>query len=291
LASKVRTRSTSIGGASPLPRAATRRASSAGLGDRVQAPCQDAARLLDVEVGLGDRQQGLVFGGLDVDLPRAHQLALRQRGIDGVGQGEDHLGAATSDELVARAGNQVAGQQVLKSTVVPLVIDAGDDGRQPQDMSLLVQPVLRLDRGAGQRDQDRPGIRQPQGRGQVDRQRAIDILRPGRRQLGRGLRLRSARGRGQGGRQPFHGLFSVGRLRWRRLGSAQESQDTQQDGGRKNGVTHHTGSLVGNGTLCALFGSPAQPPRRERATTSPGLTALASTIGTACQASGRPRGL
>ena len=66
--------------------------------------------------------------------------------------------------------------------VVPVVAAAQVDVGQPQHLGLVVLgrgcSQARLGRG----DHQRPGVRQPQGRGQVDRQRLVRPVRLGRRQ-------------------------------------------------------------------------------------------------------------
>ncbi len=190
---------------------------------------------MDVKVGQSDREQRVVFGGLHLEVPRPQELALGQGRVDGICQAEDGLRAGPGEKLVATAQDALPGQHVLLTAVVALVIGAEVDGGQPQYPGLLVEAVLRLDRGTGRLDEQRPGVCQPQRGSQVDRQPSFGFCRLGGPQTGGVGPLDARRHRQAGGRR-CHLWHPGGGLRRSRPRFHLERQDNDEHGGRNDGA-------------------------------------------------------
>ena len=126
-----------MGGARPTPSFWMRRDQFGASGNGIAGARQDAAGLLHVEIRLGDLQQGVVLGPLHVEIAALEESLLRQGSEDGVGHGEDGLSADAGQELVAGAVLIQAGAVQLLAAVVPLVVGAEVDSRQPQSAGLL----------------------------------------------------------------------------------------------------------------------------------------------------------
>ena len=96
------------------------------LGPRDRRPDaeQPPARRLEVEEGLGDREQDVVPRGLEIGLPRGDHPARRQRGEDRVGEPDGQAGPAADEEALPPLPEIRAREDVLLDAVVPEVIDA-----------------------------------------------------------------------------------------------------------------------------------------------------------------------
>ena len=88
-------------GASPLPKLSDAAFQLAGSGDGVRVPARIPRACCTSKYATATRKQGVILGGLDVDIPGAQHLALRQRSVNRVGQCENRLGPAAREELVA----------------------------------------------------------------------------------------------------------------------------------------------------------------------------------------------
>ena len=130
--------------------------------------------LVHHEVGVGGLEQGVVLGGLDVPVPGVQDLPGHQGLVDGIGRGDDPQSvprqAGTGVEEVRARRGQDALVEVRAAAVVADVVEADVERGNPEDLGLgqlgLGDPDAGLRRGHDQR----PGVGEPQGGGEVDRE-------------------------------------------------------------------------------------------------------------------------
>ena len=161
------------------------------LGDAVPGTGEPSPRLLDIEVRFGHRQQSVVAGRLDVDLPRPHHLPSRKRRKDGIRGGEHGGQAGACQELILAVDGQHTGV-AFRTAVVSVVTGAQVDVRQPQDLGLGPLRQGHAQAGLGRGNHHRTSICQAQGRRQVDRQGVV-VLTDLRRRQTWGLATRERR--------------------------------------------------------------------------------------------------
>ncbi len=161
----------------------------AALEDDIEAAGILPAILVDVEVGPGGHEQGVVLGRLDVPAGGIEVLP-RGQGL------EDHVGGVSHHEECAAGVKKVdvliegfskAARSVLPKgifplwnveaighvrpiAVVPEVSEAEVEIREPEDLGLLELGLGHPGACLGGGDDQRPGVGQPQSRGQVDRE-------------------------------------------------------------------------------------------------------------------------
>jgi hypothetical protein len=143
---------------------------------RLNRPGQFAAGLLDGEVGIGHRQQGVVGRGLQVRPAGAELLPGGQPAENGIVEVQDggraYAGPRTEHQTAVAGVDDVA-RHVLDPAVVAVVIAAHGDGGQPGRVGLLQHGRRRPDALRGRGDVDRPGVGQSQRGRQIDGQGAL----------------------------------------------------------------------------------------------------------------------
>ena len=139
--------------------------------------------LVHPEVGVGGLEQGVVLGGLDVPVPGVQDLPRDQGLEDGVGQVDVLIQAGTGvEEVDARRGHDAL-VEVRAAAVVADVVDAEHDRGDPEDLGPRELGLGHPDAGLRGGHDQRPGVGEPQGGGEVDREAEVGRLQ--RRRLQR----------------------------------------------------------------------------------------------------------
>ena len=92
-----------------------------GPDDRRPDAEQSSPRRLDVEIGLGHREQDIVPRGLEVGPPRGDNAPRRERGEDRVSEPDEQAGAAADEERLQPFPKIRTREDVLLNTIVPKV--------------------------------------------------------------------------------------------------------------------------------------------------------------------------
>ena len=183
--------------------------------------------LVHLEVGIGRHEQGVVLGGLDVKLPGIQDLPRGQGLEDDIGQGDDLPQAGTAvEEVHARRGHDAL-VEIRAAAVVPDIIDAHVELRNPEDLGPRELRFGHPDAGLGGGHDQRPGVGEPQGRGEVDRKAKVGRLERCGLQL-HGPKSLAGRGGGIGrcGRAGGNGAGDGG------LGAARQRLEPMEHQGR-----------------------------------------------------------
>ena len=170
-------RSISTVGTRSAPSRVIRLTRSRPARDRIERPGVRPAGLVDLEIRFGGLEQGIVLGCLNVPISRVEHLPGGERLEDRIGQ--VHIldqGAATVKVVHARGGEDAL-VEVRAAAVVPDVIGAEHDRGNPENLGprelRLGDPDARLGGGNDQRS----GVREPQGRRKVDRKGQVGRLK------------------------------------------------------------------------------------------------------------------
>ena len=141
-------------------------------GHGVQRAGQTAAGLLHVEIGRGHFPQGIVPHRLQVGLAGRQFLAGGQRTEDGVGDGKIEGRSAAPRRVVLVILDDSAIGRLVQS-VMTVIIGPHVQVRQPEDSGVLQQRGRLFHACLGKGNDQRPGVRQAEGRGQIDRQNLV----------------------------------------------------------------------------------------------------------------------
>ena len=115
-------------------------------------------------------KQRVVPRGLEVGLPRGDHPPRRERGEDGVGEPDGQAGPAADEEALPPLLEVRAREDVLLDAVVPEVVDAGVEVRDPEGLGLELQGERLLDLHRRRGDVERPDPGQLHRGREVDRQ-------------------------------------------------------------------------------------------------------------------------
>ena len=143
-----------------------------GPGDRCPDAQQPSASRLQGEKALRDLEQHVVPGSLEISPSRVDHPTRRQRRKNGVGEPHGQGRAAADEERLPTLAEVLAGEDVLLDPVMPEVIDAGIEVRDPECLGLEVKGQRLLDLGGRGGDVQRPGPGQRHRGREVDRQAA-----------------------------------------------------------------------------------------------------------------------
>ncbi len=181
-------RSTSTFETSSSPRLATCATRSRAPLDAIQGPGVHAPVLVDAEIGIGGHEQRVVLRRLDVPFPGIEHLLRDQRLEEDIRevhircQRSDIQRAAGIEEINARAGHESL-VEIRAATIVPDVIGAHHQCRNPQDLGPRELCFRHPDTGLCSSHDQRPGIGEPQRGGEVDRKPIVARLQRRRFQL------------------------------------------------------------------------------------------------------------
>ena len=162
--------------------------------DGVERPGVAAALLVDVEIGNRRLEQGVVLGDLDVGASGIEDLPRGQGREDHVGRRPDRIQTAAAVEVVdvlvdgehlagGRVGRVVAAVEVGADAVMANVDGGQVELGHPKKVGPLQLGLGNPGTGLRRGDHQRPAVGQPQGAGEVDRQRHVARLQRRRLQL------------------------------------------------------------------------------------------------------------
>ncbi len=125
--------------------------------------------LVHQEVGVGRHEQGVVLGGLDVPVPGVQDLPRGQGLEDGIGQGDvlDQSAAAVEEVDAGRGHDALV--EVRAAAVVSDIVEAHVERGNPEDLGPRELGLGHPDAGLRGGHDQRPGVGEPQGGGEVDR--------------------------------------------------------------------------------------------------------------------------
>ena len=141
-----------------------------GPDDRRPDAEQSSPRRLDVEIGLGHREQDIVPRGLEVRPPRGDHAPRSERGEDRVGEPDEQAGATADEECLQPFPKIRTREDVLLNTIVPKVSDAPVESGDPEGLGLQLQSESLLNLCHGRGDIERPDPGELHRGRQVDRQ-------------------------------------------------------------------------------------------------------------------------
>ena len=141
-----------------------------GPDDRRPDAEQSSPRRLDVEIGLGHREQDIVPRGLEVGPPRGDHAPRRKRREDRVSEPDEQAGAAADEECLQPFPKIRTREDVLLNTIVPKVSDAPVESGDPEGLGLQLQSESLLNLCHGRGDIERPDPGELHRGREVDRQ-------------------------------------------------------------------------------------------------------------------------